>query len=990
MKSLLKKNTTARRTKIGLGTSLTIAIAITTASPAAAQVGISTLNATYQNGTPSSYPTTVADPCNITSNGGYPSGCNSNINMQFGDGATNDLVLSGFTVGTDNYSLVQLADDVKFRRIDNAGVKGERQLVFFEYNSGDKIRSSYTNTMAGAMLGTVINRGIDNGFSNENGDVASNNVERIDYIISAGLPVPATSSGDIGFLVLERNGNDPFQIAAITSLDANGKPNGFGPLRKVGTPTWGKSSFNLKTAVMRREENETAFRPSHLVGSQTISGVYTSIASLGVNPGQTVYGYALFPNDINASNDLVNLTDFPTNTSGASGAGGLDLMAGGGIFMKDGLTTVEGILYEDTDGDNNLGGSEPKLPAGITVRLLDNNNQQIATATTDSNGAYKFIGIADGNYTIQVDTTDSDIPDEYTLGTANDIEINVAGAAVTEQNFGFDKAATTFDISGTVFEDYDSGTASNDGNNNLDTNENGISDITVQLFQDSNSNGTYDEGTDTQVGTDAVTGTDGTYNFNGLANGTYFVKVDDRDTDLNSRSYGGTDNPIKVLVANNNQTADFPFDEVNYEISPDAGKVIINEVLYNENGTSAAANDEFIEIYNASTSAVDLTGWKLMDGNIIANDTDDTGSITGSSSPYEFPSGTTLQPGEYAVIWIGDETNTPDRQATGAAFEAWLGNAPKLNNTGDDIWLYDPDSKIVDYVAYGSGDAINTPPPTSFNLWESTHQSALAGASDGQSISLTKNGLDDNTSACWEPTTSANAQTQGCANYLPTIDSDDTASRVTSAGANNNGVPKVVLVKRITAINNQTTNPNDGTLLLNSSDNDNTSDDDDNPKWPDNYLKGAINAGKVKPGDEIEYTVYFLSTGNVPARNVLFCDRVPATVTFIPNSFNGEINQATGGLQSADRGILWEYKDTQESLSNVQDGDLGQYFAARNEPSTVYPNIQCDGTNTNGAIVVNLQDVDNSTNPLGNLPNATDPGTPNTSYGFVRFRARVK
>ena len=435
VKSLFKNTAVSISNKLAAGTSLSIAIAIATTTPANAQVGITNLDATYQTGTSSSYSTQVANPCNTSS---YPSGCGSNINMQFGVGATNDLNLSGFSVGGDNYSLIQLADSIAFRRIDGQGATGERQLVFFEYNTNNEIRTSYTNTMAEAMLATTINRGVDNSFSND-ASTASNNLERIDYIISAGLAVPSASLNSIGFLVLERGGNDPFKIAAITSLDGSGKPNGFGTLQSVSTNTWGKVGPNIQTAVMRREENETEFRPSHLVGSQTISGVYISISSLGINPGQKIYGYALFPNDINDSNNLINLSDFPTTTSGGSGQGGLDLMAGGGIFMLDSLTTISGTLYEDSNGSNDLDGNEPKLPAGITVTLLDNNDNMVVTTTTDENGVYTFTGVTDGGYKIQVDTNDTDIPSEYTLGTSNDLPVTVSGSAVTNQNFGFDK-----------------------------------------------------------------------------------------------------------------------------------------------------------------------------------------------------------------------------------------------------------------------------------------------------------------------------------------------------------------------------------------------------------------------------------------------------------------------------------------------------------------------------------------------------------------------
>ena len=85
-------------------------------------------------------------------------------------------------------------------------------------------------------------------------------------------------------------------------------------------------------------------------------------------------------------------------------------------------------------------------------------------------------------------------------------------------------------------------------------------------------------------------------------------------------------------------------------------------------------------------------------------------------------------------------------------------------------------------------------------------------------------------------------------------------------------------------------------------------------------------------------------------------------------------------MQNANRGILWLKDGNTQSLTNNRDGDFGRYFPPRIEPSTVYPDIECDGPNINGAVVVNLSD----------LPNATDSGIPNTSYGFVRFRGRVK
>ncbi|MGF1937123.1 MAG: lamin tail domain-containing protein [Nostoc sp. ChiQUE02] len=425
---------------------------------------------------------------------------------------------------------------------------------------------------------------------------------------------------------------------------------------------------------------------------------------------------------------------------------------------------------------------------------------------------------------------------------------------------------------------------------------------------------------------------------------------------------------------------------LNYQVSPLAGKVIINEVLYNETGNTIAAdtNDEFIELYNASASAVDLSGVKLTDGNLIVGSSDGAGGFS-----YTFPNGTTLQPGQYAVIWIGN--NKPNQQATAAAFQTWLGQTPKLNNSGDDIWLYDNQNKIIDYVAYGAGSGVNAPPPSSLNLWDNTYQSSLAGSSNGQSISLTPNGQDSNSSACWEASTSKNASAR-CPNYLPTRDTDTIGSRITSVGENNNGAmtanAKLLLIKRITRINNQDlTDIVDGRSDVPSNAANYVPEpyasDDSDDKWPAGYLRGLINAGTVKPGDEVEYTIYFLSKGPSNATNVKFCDLVPSNTTFLATAFNGQ-TPGDGGLAGADQGIALAVGSNTPTvyLSNIQDAsDRGRFYPA-NDAATP---SQC-GINTNGAVTVDI-----TRSPiLPNLPAATGSGTPANSYGFVRFRAKVK
>ncbi len=210
--------------------------------------------------------------------------------------------------------------------------------------------------------------------------------------------------------------------------------------------------------------------------------------------------------------------------------------------------------------------------------------------------------------------------------------------------------------------------------------------------------------------------------------------------------------------------------------------------------------------------------------------------------------------------------------------------------------------------------------------------------------------------------------------------------------------PQVLLVKRITAINGFSIT-RDGTNLASYEDDPaNPYDDNDNAppttaypqlatdKWPatishtsSDFLLGAINGGNIKPNDSIEYTIYFLSTGDSPASNVLLCDRVPNNVTFISTAFNNYINKSTNSVNES-RGILALVNGVKASYTNVADGDAVRYFLPGSDPKDVYPKINCGGENDNGAVVINL----------GSLPNATAPATPTGSYGFVRFQGRVK
>ena len=185
-------------------------------------------------------------------------------------------------------------------------------------------------------------------------------------------------------------------------------------------------------------------------------------------------------------------------------------------------------------------------------------------------------------------------------------------------------------------------------------------------------------------------------------------------------------------------------------------------------------------------------------------------------------------------------------------------------------------------------------------------------------------------------------------------------SSADAATLNVQGAPTLLLVKRITAVNgvNQTGfNDDPGTT------------DDNSAYWPSpasTYLRGARSVTGIKPGDELEYTIYFVDT-NGPAANVTLSDVLPANTAFETTAYNG-LTPTDGGTAGADSGIALALSTSSlptvptNYLSNVAGDDRGTYDVA--------------GTKVTVA--------------LASLPAATGSGTPVGSYGFVRFRVRVQ
>jgi len=190
-------------------------------------------------------------------------------------------------------------------------------------------------------------------------------------------------------------------------------------------------------------------------------------------------------------------------------------------------------------------------------------------------------------------------------------------------------------------------------------------------------------------------------------------------------------------------------------------------------------NDEFIEFY--VTASGDLK-------NYLVTDQD------GKTHHYRFPKHS-VSAGDYVVLHIGTGTDS----VLGNIHHFYQNSSELLNNGGDEILLLKPSNNDVtivdgksisavpfDYVLYdGGSDAV----PTSANgvtvMWNNAYNSELGTDTLGLSISLSPNGVDGDTSACWELTASGNASDNGCSGYIITRDTNSNASLTYSMGESN-------------------------------------------------------------------------------------------------------------------------------------------------------------------------------------------------------------
>jgi protocatechuate 3,4-dioxygenase beta subunit len=191
-------------------------------------------------------------------------------------------------------------------------------------------------------------------------------------------------------------------------------------------------------------------------------------------------------------------------------------------YEPAGYGTIGDFVWHDLNGDGYQNAGEPGLP-GITVNLyLDYGNgyQLVDSTETNGSGFYSFANLPPGDYRVEVDTADTDLPTDAngtlyvpTTPTTDDVTL-ASGQTYLDADFGFAPGGI---IGNTIYWDANA-------NADQDWNEPGILDVTVNLEVWNGSNW-VPYASDT-------TDSEGEYLFTGLPAGDYRVVVDTDSTPI--------------------------------------------------------------------------------------------------------------------------------------------------------------------------------------------------------------------------------------------------------------------------------------------------------------------------------------------------------------------------------------------------------------------------------------------------------------------------
>lgn len=328
---------------------------------------------------------------------------------------------------------------------------------------------------------------------------------------------------------------------------------------------------------------------------------------------------------------------------------------------------LSGKVYFDKNDSSSYTAGEEGFN-GVTVNLVNEAGAVVATTTTDADGNYSFTGLNAGTYTVKVvkdgelaNLTQTEDPDGTKDNASGAITLNTDNPVRENVNFGYVKKHA---ISGNIYLDENRDKTKNGDDVNL-------SGVTVTLV----------DGSGNVVAT-TTTDASGNYNFPGLTDGTYTVKVD------TTGKLAGLEQTEDPSGAKNSQSTPITFTRndpdvtnVNFGYAKDysiAGNV------YRDSNRSESKDATETVFQGVTVNLVDASG------NVVATTTTDA---DGNYSFSKLPAGDyTVKVVKDGAIKDMDQTEDPDGTKDNASGKISIG-ADNPTQTGVNFG-YNPNNTI--------------------------------------------------------------------------------------------------------------------------------------------------------------------------------------------------------------------------------------------------------------------------------------------------------
>lgn len=349
-----------------------------------------------------------------------------------------------------------------------------------------------------------------------------------------------------------------------------------------------------------------------------------------------------------------------------------------GIFLGGGASGIEynfgelapasirgSVHLTDRDGNCFTPASSVRPLEGVTIRLLDAQNQLVSQTLTNANGDYEFTNLRPGLYSV-VEVTPAELIDgEEHIGTINGVAVGQVGVNDVVTGILLTSAANAIDYDFCEHESAAlSGFVYHDANENgvFDSGEEAIGSVAVTLL----------DSTGATIAT-RQTGPDGSYAFTGLRAGSYTVIETQPRGWIDGRDSAGQIGGTTVGVAGNDRITQVALKWGDKGVHYDFGElkpVSISGYVYHDR-----SNDGVRDPGEEAISGVTLEVIRVGGGPGQA-------PVAVTTNADGFYEATGLAPGEYRVVESQPATYLDGLDSLGEVGGHLLGS---VTNPGDEI-----------------------------------------------------------------------------------------------------------------------------------------------------------------------------------------------------------------------------------------------------------------------------------------------------------------